>query len=208
MLPVTVIMLAVLVAGRRAGPADRPAHPDDAGPLLSAGGVLWLTAIGADASYLTDVLPAVLLFGAGLALLVAPLTATVLDAPDDRHAGIASGVNNAVARAAGLLAVAVIPVAAGIAGRRLHRPGRVRRRLHGKAMMISGVLLLAGAALAVAFIRKPLAAGAPPAQSRTTVGCASRPARTAASPVRSCTPPTRAVDRPMPIRHGKCTLTD
>ena len=54
-------------------------------------------------------LPAVLVFGAGLALTVAPLTATVLDAAPDRYAGSASGVNNAVARAAGLLAVAVIP---------------------------------------------------------------------------------------------------
>ena len=55
-------------------------------------------------------------FGAGLALTVAPLTATVLDAAPDRFAGSASGVNNAVARAAGLLAVAIIPGLAGIAG--------------------------------------------------------------------------------------------
>ena len=61
-------------------------------------------------------LPAVLVFGAGLALTVAPLTATVLDAAPDRFAGSASGVNNAVARAAGLLSVAVIPGLAGIRG--------------------------------------------------------------------------------------------
>ncbi len=99
----------------------------------------------------------VLLFGAGLALMVAPLTATVLDSAEDRHAGIASGVNNAVARTAGLLAVAVIPVAAGIAGADYTEPVAFDDG-YGKAMLISAGLLLAGAALAAAFIRKPLAA--------------------------------------------------
>ncbi len=97
-----------------------------------------------------------LLFGAGLALMVAPLTATVLDSAEDRHAGIASGVNNAVARTAGLLAVAVIPVAAGIAGADYTNPVAFDDGF-GKAMLISAGLLLSGAALAAAFIRKPLA---------------------------------------------------
>ena len=129
MLPVTVIMLAF--SSRAGALAQRigPRLPMTLGPLLSAGGVLWLSMVGADASYLADVLAPVLLFGAGLALMVAPLTATVLDSAEDRHAGIASGVNNAVARTAGLLAVAVIPVAAGHRRGRLHRPGRLRRRL-------------------------------------------------------------------------------
>ena len=64
----------------------------------------------------TQILPALLLFGLGLAMTVAPLTATVLGDADENHAGIASGVNNAVARVAGLLAVAVIPVIAGLTG--------------------------------------------------------------------------------------------
>ncbi len=66
-----------------------------AGPLTSAAGVLLLRRIGPDATYLGDVLPAVLVFGLGLAATVAPLTATVLAAAPDRQAGVASGVNNA-----------------------------------------------------------------------------------------------------------------
>ncbi len=157
MLPVTVLLL--LFSSRAGALAQRigPRLPMAVGPLLAAGGVLWMGAIGADASYLLDVLPPVLLFGAGLALMVAPLTATVLDAADDRRAGIASGVNNAVARTAGLIAVAVIPVAAGIGGADYMDPGAFDSGF-GRAMMISAALLLAGAALAAVFIRKPLAA--------------------------------------------------
>ena len=158
MLPVTVIMLAF--SSRAGALAQRigPRLPMTLGPLLSAGGVLWLSTVGADASYVADVLAPVLLFGAGLALMVAPLTATVLDSAEDRHAGIASGVNNAVARTAGLLAVAVIPVAAGIAGAD-YTDAVAFDDGYGKAMLISAGLLLAGAALAAVFIRKPLAAG-------------------------------------------------
>jgi hypothetical protein len=74
------------------------------------------------ASYLTGVLPGVVVFGLGLLLAVAPVTATVLAAAPDRHAGVASGVNNAVARTGSLLAVAVLPAAAGITGERYSDP--------------------------------------------------------------------------------------
>ena len=160
MLPVTVLML--LFSSRAGALAQRigPRLPMTLGPLLSAGGVLWMGRIGAGASYVLDVLPPVLLFGAGLSLMVAPLTATVLDAADDRHAGIASGVNNAVARTAGLLAVAVIPVAAGIAGADYTDPVAFDDG-YGRAMAISAALLVAGAALAAAFVRRPLAAAEP-----------------------------------------------
>jgi EmrB/QacA subfamily drug resistance transporter len=162
MLPVTVIMLAF--SSRAGALAQRigPRLPMTLGPLLSAGGVLWLSTVGADASYVEDVLVPVLLFGAGLALMVAPLTATVLDSAEDRHAGIASGVNNAVARTAGLLAVAVIPVAAGIAGADYTDPVAFDEG-YGNAMVICAGLPLAGAVLAAAFIRKPLAAAEAPA---------------------------------------------
>src|SRR5918997_146028 len=108
LLPVTALMLAfsarVGALAQRIGP--RPLLT--AGPLIAAAGVLLMARIGPDAGYLTDVLAATAVFGAGLTLLVAPLTATVLDSAPDRLAGAASGVNNAVARAAGLLAGALV----------------------------------------------------------------------------------------------------
>jgi EmrB/QacA subfamily drug resistance transporter len=156
MLPVTVLML--LFSARAGALAQRigPRLPMTLGPLLSAGGVLWLGGVGPDASYLVDVLAPVLLFGAGLSLMVAPLTATVLDSADDRHAGIASGINNAVARTAGLLAVAVIPVAAGIAGDDYTNPPAFDDG-YATAMMITAGLLVGGAVVAAAFVRRPLA---------------------------------------------------
>ncbi len=79
-----------------------------AGPIVGGIGLLLLLRVGADADYLTDVLPAILVFGLGLAATVAPLTATVLDSVEERHVGIASGVNNGISRVAGLLAIAVL----------------------------------------------------------------------------------------------------
>ena len=81
-----------------------------AGPLIAAAGLALMTRITPGASYLEAVLPAVAVFGVGLTITVAPLTAAV----SENHAGTASGVNNAIARLAGLLAIAVLPVAAGI----------------------------------------------------------------------------------------------
>lgn len=117
MAPVTVLLL--LLSPRAGALCARigPRLPMSAGPLLSGVGAAMLAlAVGMDAPYLTHVLPGVVVFGLGLALTVAPLTATVLGAAEQRHAGIASGVNNAVARTAGLLAIAVLPPLAGIAG--------------------------------------------------------------------------------------------
>jgi hypothetical protein len=78
------------------------------GPALAGVGILLLAGLGADPNYLRDILPGVLLFGLGLSATVAPLTATVLDAVPPGRVGLASGVNNAVARVAGLLAIAVV----------------------------------------------------------------------------------------------------
>jgi hypothetical protein len=78
------------------------------GPIVGGVGMLLFMRLGQGASYLTDVLPAVLVFGLGLSATVAPLTATVLDSVSERQVGIASGVNNGVSRVAGLLAIAVL----------------------------------------------------------------------------------------------------
>ena len=116
LLPITIIMLFLSSAAGHLAERIGPRLPMTLGPCSAGIGSLLLLRIGPETSYATDVLPAVVVIGLGLALTVAPLTATVLAAAEDRHAGIASGVNNAVARAGGLLAVAAIPVLVGLTG--------------------------------------------------------------------------------------------
>ena len=108
LMPVTLLL--VTLARRFGAIAARigPRLPMAVGPLVGALGLLAFARLDERAEYLTQVLPAALLFGLGLAITVAPLTAAVLQAADRRHAGIASGVNNAIARIAGLLAIAAV----------------------------------------------------------------------------------------------------
>ena len=155
LLPVTVIML--LFSARVGALAQRigPRIPLTTGSLVSAAGLLLMLRIGPGASYMVDVLPPVVVFGTGLALIVAPLTSTVLDSAPDRYAGTASGVNNAVARAAGLLAVAVVPAVAGISGDDYTDPVTFGSGFRA-ALLISSGLLVAGALVAFALIRRPL----------------------------------------------------
>jgi EmrB/QacA subfamily drug resistance transporter len=107
-LPTTIVMFTL---SRRAGRmADRygPRWFMGIGPLVAAIGLLMFQRIDADPNYFTDILPALLVFAIGLASTVAPLTATVLADADEQNAGIASGVNNAIARIASLLTVAAL----------------------------------------------------------------------------------------------------
>ena len=129
LVPVTLIMLLLSARSGRLASRIGPRLPMTLGPLLVAAGFALFTRIGPGASYLADILPASLVYGLGLVLTVAPLTSTVLAAAPAEHAGIASAVNNDVARTAGLLAVAVLPVAAGISGADALEPARLRRRV-------------------------------------------------------------------------------
>jgi hypothetical protein len=107
-MPITVVMFFL---SRRMGAfAERagPRLPMTAGPLLAGADLLLFTRVGRDVDYFADLLPGVLLFSLGLSITVAPLTATVLGAVEQRHAGVASGVNNAVARMASLVAIAAV----------------------------------------------------------------------------------------------------
>jgi EmrB/QacA subfamily drug resistance transporter len=160
LLPLTVIMfLFSACVGALAGRIG-PRLPMTIGPLVSACGLLLLLRIGPDASWFTDVLPAMIVFGAGMTLTVSPLTATVLDAAPDRFAGSASGVNNAVARAAGLLAVAIIPGIAGIEGGSYNDPTALNAGFR-TSVLISAGLVVAAAVVSFIFIRRPRAAPAP-----------------------------------------------
>jgi EmrB/QacA subfamily drug resistance transporter len=104
--PITVLMF--VLSGRFGALASRigPRVPMGVGPLLCAAGLLLMARVDAGGEYLTGVLPALIPFGIGLAMTVAPLTTTVLDSVSEHRAGVASGVNNAVSRVAGLLAIA------------------------------------------------------------------------------------------------------
>lgn len=151
LLPITVLMLLLSARGGALAQRIGPRLPMTVGPLVCAAAFLVLARVGPGAGYLRDVLPGVVLLGLGLSLTVAPLTATVLAAVDDRHAGLASGVNNAVARAAGLLAVAVLPLAAGLGRGRLTDPAALAPA-YARAMQLCAGLLLLGAAISFAFI--------------------------------------------------------
>jgi Na+/melibiose symporter-like transporter len=151
LLPVTVLML--VLSPRTAALAQRagPRRPLAAGALACAAGLLLMLRIGVHPDYVTDVLPAVLAFGLGLPMVVSPLTATVLASADVRHAGVASGVNNAVARAAALIAVAGLPAAVGLRSAGYHSAGQLNSGFH-LAMIICAGLLVIAALLAITMI--------------------------------------------------------
>ena len=146
-LPVTLLMLAFSARSGALAQRIGPRLPLTLGPLIIALGLLAMMGIEPGDSYPTAILPPIVIFGAGLTLVVAPVTATVLAAADMRHSGIASGVNNAVARVAGLLAVAVLPVAAGITGEGFYDPAKMTAGFH-TAMAICAALAALGGVLA------------------------------------------------------------
>lgn len=153
-LPITICMLLLASKGGELGTRIGPRIPMTLGPIVMAGGALLLLGVGSDVNYWTDVLPGLTIFALGLALMVAPLTATVLAAVSDEHAGIASGVNNAVARAGALLAVAALPVAVGLGGADYADPA-VFDAAYGSAILICSALLALGGLLSWVTIRNP-----------------------------------------------------
>ncbi|MGW9567074.1 MFS transporter [Prescottella equi] len=156
-LPITVLMLLLSSRAGRWAQIHGPRIPMTVGPLLGAGGLLLMLRIGPGASYPTQVLPAVLVFGLGLSALVAPLTAAVLGSVSSDQAGIASGVNNAVARTSQLLAVAALPALAGIGADALADPAAFASGFR-VAMLICAGLLLIGAVLSAVTIPRKAAA--------------------------------------------------
>jgi EmrB/QacA subfamily drug resistance transporter len=154
LLPVTAIMLVFSARSGQLAARIGPRLQMSAGPVVVGAGLLLLTRATHSGSYAEWVLPAVIVFGAGLSLTVAPLTATAMAAAPAEHAGVASAVNNVVARAAGLLAVAILPLVAGITGAAALEPHRLAAGFR-EAMIIAGITCAAGGLLAVATIRNP-----------------------------------------------------
>jgi EmrB/QacA subfamily drug resistance transporter len=151
LLPFTGLMLTLSARVGALAQRTGPRLPMTVGPLLSAGGLLLFSRIGPGDHYVTAVFPAVTLFGLGMTTTVAPLTSAVLGAVDRRRAGVASGVNNAVARLAGLLGIALIPAVAGI-GSGTDVAGSLDHG-YGAALRISALVCAAGGAVSWFLVR-------------------------------------------------------
>lgn len=156
LLPITVIMLVFSARSGRLATHIGPRLQMSVGPLVVAGGLALLVRAVSGTDYFEYVLPAMLVFGAGLAIVVAPLTATAMDAAPVEHAGVASAVNNDVARVAGLVVVAILPWLSGITGRAYLHPHQLSTGFR-TAVLISAALCAAGGALAAMAIRNPSA---------------------------------------------------
>jgi MFS family permease len=154
LLPVTLIMLVFSARSGQLSSRIGPRVQMTLGPFVVGAGLVLLTRATNPGSYLTQVFPAVMLFAIGLAIVVAPLTATAMGAAPAEHAGIASAVNNVVARAAGLLAVAVLPLLSGLTGATALGATALATGFR-TAMLISGFAAAAGGAIAAFTIRNP-----------------------------------------------------
>jgi EmrB/QacA subfamily drug resistance transporter len=171
LLPVTVIALALSRQSGALAARIGPRLQLSAGPILIGLGFALFVLVGRSGSYLTEVLPGVVVLGFGLVATVAPLTSTVLAAVSANHADMASAVNNDVARAASLLAVALLPAAGGITGDAYLHPDRFEAGFH-TASLIAAALCVAGGALAAVVIRNPSRAERAALGQRPLLHCA------------------------------------
>jgi len=164
LLPVTFIMLALSAQAGKLSQRIGPRIPMTVGPIVAGAGLALLWRVQPGQSYVTTFLPAIVVFSLGLVTTVAPLTAAVLAAAPVGNAGLASAVNNAVARAAGLIAVAALPAMAGLAGSAYLHPAVFAAGFQ-TAMLIAAAVCAAGGAVALLTIpgraTKPLGAREP-----------------------------------------------
>jgi EmrB/QacA subfamily drug resistance transporter len=150
LLPVTLLMVALSSRAGAWGQRIGPRLPMTIGPVGVAAGLLLWTRVEVGATYVEAVLPGAIVFGLGLACTVAPLTATIMASADEEHLGAASGVNNAIARLAGLLAVAILPIV--VALDVSAPPAAIDTAVH-QAMVISAALALLGGLVAFVTVR-------------------------------------------------------
>jgi EmrB/QacA subfamily drug resistance transporter len=168
--PVTALMLVLSSRVGQVAYRIGPRLPMALGPIVVGAGLFLLSRLDEGSGYATDVLPAVVVFGLGLSLTVAPLTATVLDSADPDRAGVASGINNAISRGAGLVAVAVLPLAAGLTGDAYLEPDTFTDGFR-TAMLLSAVLAALGGVLAWFTISNRLGEPGPPPADRVRHEC-------------------------------------
>jgi EmrB/QacA subfamily drug resistance transporter len=161
LLPVTVIMLAFSARSGQLAARIGPRLQLSVGPLVVGAGIALLSLAAAGRTYLTNVLPGVMLLAVGLAITVAPLTATVMSAAPPERAGIASAVNNTVARFGSLIAVAVLPVIAGIGGDRYLIPHDLSSGFQLVVWIAGGASALGGVVCLLA-VRNPTRAEVTP----------------------------------------------
>ncbi len=154
LLPITLVMLAFSARSGRLAAAIGPRLQMSVGPIVVGGGLTLLSRSPTSTSYVAGVLPGVLVLAIGLAVTVAPLTSTALNSVSESHAGVASAVNNDVARLGSLIAVAVLPALGGIDGLSYLHPHALA---HGfqRAVVIAGTWCVAGGLLAAVGIRNP-----------------------------------------------------
>ena len=155
--PLTVIMLLLSSRAAALGQRIGPRIPMTVGPVLAGLGLLGLSRIEPGSTYVADILPPLLVFGFGLVSTVAPLTATALASAEERHAGIASGINNTVARVAGLLAVAGLPGLAGIGADEFQDAAAFTDGFRSALVMTGLLAIFSGAVAFVALAGKPQA---------------------------------------------------
>jgi EmrB/QacA subfamily drug resistance transporter len=183
LLPLTVVMLLLSATSGRVAARIGPRLQMGVGPVVVGCGLALLSRIGSDSAYVSGVLPAVLVFGLGLAVTVAPLTATALSSAPEEHAGLASAVNNDVARIGGLVAVAVLPALSGISGSAYLHPAALADGFR-TATLIGGAWCVVGGVLAAIGIRNP----------PRPVPSPDAPARDAPVPLHHC-----GLDAPPPV---------
>lgn len=170
LLPLTAVMLAFSARSGALAVRLGPRLQMAVGPVVVGLGMVLLRLIGPSGNYLTEVLPGVLVLAVGLAITVAPLTSTALSSAPVEHAGMASAVNNDVARAGGLIAVALLPALSGLSGHSYFHPGAFAAGFR-HAVLLAGTAAAFGGLLAGALVRNPGVAHRGKAR-RPPMGCA------------------------------------
>jgi len=170
LLPLTAVMLALSARSGALAARIGPRLQMAVGPVVVGGGMVLLRLIGPSGDYVTEVLPGVLLLALGLAITVAPLTSTALSSAAVEHAGMASAVNNDVARAGGLIAVALLPALSGLSGHSYLHPAAFSSGFR-HAVVVAGAAAALGGLVAAVLVRNLAPVQRARARARPSMCC-------------------------------------